>query len=65
MFAIEGHPHRAHRVSYTEFKGPIGDKLVLHECDNRLCINPEHLWLGTQMENVKDMIDKGRARWQQ
>lgn len=53
---------RAHRVSWEIFTGekiPAG-KLCLHKCDNPSCVNPEHLFLGTQKENIKDMFSKGR-----
>ncbi|MGI9293449.1 MAG: HNH endonuclease signature motif containing protein [Pseudomonadales bacterium] len=52
---------RAHRVSYmlNVDRIPKG-KFVLHHCDNPLCINPKHLFIGTQRDNVHDMILKGR-----
>lgn len=51
----------AHRVSYIVFKGPIPDgQHVMHRCDNKACINPEHLSLGTRSDNMKDMVSKGR-----
>jgi hypothetical protein len=53
----------AHRVSYSAFKGPVTDRLqVLHRCDNRRCFNPQHLFLGTQQDNMDDMDAKGRRR---
>jgi hypothetical protein len=52
-----------HRLSYEIFKGPIEEgKNVCHNCDNRKCINPEHLWLGTDSENMQDAKNKKRLK---
>ena len=51
----------AHRVAYELFVGPIPDGMhVLHHCDTPPCVNPEHLFLGTDADNIQDMDRKGR-----
>jgi len=57
--------YSAHRIAYELTFGVIPEGMqVLHHCDNGLCINPSHLFLGTVKDNVSDMIRKGRAQWQ-
>lgn len=56
------YPLLAHRVSYAiHYSDPFGS-CVLHHCDNRKCVRPDHLFLGTVADNNKDMLQKGRAR---
>ncbi len=55
-------PAYAHRVSWELHNGPIPAGLhVLHRCDNRNCVNPDHLFLGTNLDNTNDKTLKGRA----
>lgn len=55
---------QAHRVSWTIHFGEIPDGMfVLHHCDNRPCVRPDHLFLGTQADNLHDMYSKGRGRY--
>jgi hypothetical protein len=52
---------RAHRLSFWLFDGrDPGELMVMHACDVRACVNPDHLSLGTALDNVRDMITKGR-----
>jgi hypothetical protein len=51
----------AHRLSYLAHNGPIPlDMHVLHRCDVAICVNPDHLFLGTLKDNVQDCLSKGR-----
>ena len=52
--------YRTHRLSYYLFKEDPGEDLVLHECDNKPCCNPEHLYLGGHSENAKDAYERGQ-----
>lgn len=58
---VGGKNLRAHRVAYAIANGHVPASLdVLHSCDNPPCCNPNHLWLGTDLDNVADKVAKGR-----
>ena len=58
---VDGRPKGAHRVSYELHVGKITDNLfVLHDCDTPSCVNPNHLHLGTNSDNMKECVERKR-----
>jgi hypothetical protein len=61
--AFDRGPLKSHRVSFELFRGKIPKgKFVCHSCDMPSCVNPGHLWAGTNSENILDAIKKGRKK---
>ena len=61
QFRLDGRMRAAHRVMWVLVNGPIPNKLfVCHHCDNTKCVNPSHLFLGNQLDNMRDMYKKKR-----
>jgi len=72
-FKMQGKERQAHRVAWELTYGPIEghipghpekERVVMHKCDNPKCVRPDHLELGTDTDNMRDMLAKGRAAWQ-
>jgi len=64
IFYYENTQDMAHRMSWMVTHNRIleAGEVVCHHCDNPICVNPKHLFVGTQTDNIKDMVQKGRQR---
>ncbi len=63
VFCFRRKSVRAHRASWEIYRGPVENGMcVLHKCDVPMCVNPDHLFVGTQLENIADRHSKGRTK---
>lgn len=61
IFGVNGKLEKAHRVAWTHIKGKIPEGLyALHKCDNRKCVNPDHLYIGNDQDNMNDKVARRR-----
>lgn len=61
VISVNKRSYKAHRMSWMIHNGPIPDGLfICHHCDNRRCVRPDHLFIGTASDNMRDMTAKGR-----
>lgn len=61
-FRVSTRQYGAHRISFLIHYGHLPDSLIMHTCDNPLCVNPDHLRPGTHTDNMRDMFQKGRRK---